>query len=652
MERNVGIGTVVILAIMVSLFSSCAPRNDSEIQLAARRSSVQVQMYTPAIKVSYTTPLKTEAEFNRKALEKAIETAQEELKEYLDSKIESELEDASKPRHESSLTRVEDYAYEPKSKTSIPIGALKDVPDWAKYPERVLVAWKTEKKDIKPWQKEGEEDVLAISEVAGVSISQAKLMLSKIQAEGYTVSKESVDEASEVTLLWFSSGWDSSYPATLDWEVTVGDSANMITGYRNGVIETKPLPDDENVYVKAGYFDLRDEFKPKSSDIINLEREIESLEIEKKELEKKIEDLEPEEEPYKRDIRGVTFADVLYGNVKVEVLWFVGGGSGVYLGNAEVSEEMGSWQAYGSRVINNKEAGFILTNAHVAAGGLQREVWVSDDDEVMYIVGPGEPSIRYTQHSDGFGSPANVLFMDGTLVYSVDYDCALYLTTPIHGYEKNAAKLGDSDKVKDGTKVVMVGNPSSFQKFSTTGIISNTGFPPVKAGIFKGMRSLLPMQFIDAPIGAGGTSGSAVIALEGSQAGKVVGLHNSGIMSGVWVTEIKDHSDLIEGTSSDIDIYGPLNGKLKNISEEQTKELFKDFPYRDAEFNKPFVEIKQEGKEENFITMMEDKAYVVVRMHGMSAGIPINHIKAYLQERGIDPEVFGFESVGRDYWVK
>jgi len=39
-------------------------------------------------------------------------------------------------------------------------------------------------------------------------------------------------------------------------------------------------------------------------------------------------------------------------------------------------------------------------------------------------------------------------------------------------------------------------------------------------------------------------------------------------------------------------------------------------------------------------------------MGGMSAGIPINDVKTYLQERGIDPTVFEFSGVANDYWVK
>ena len=640
----------------MGMLPKAATADDSEIKLAARRASVQVQMYIPAMKVSFTHPLDKDKEFNHGVLTEALAAAEEKLKEYLDGKIKEEIEKGEKPRYENSLTTVEDYAYEPKSKTNIPIGALRGVPKWAKFPERVLVAYKTEKKDIPPYSKDAERDVLAISETTGVSISKAKEMLTRIQSEGYTVSKEEVSESSEVVLLWFSSGWSDTYPSTLSWEVKVeGTDANIISGYSNGILATKPIPDKKKVYVKAGYFDLKSEFKQKSSDVERLEREVDRLKKDKKDLEKKLDKAsEKEVKPYKRDIRTATYQDLMYGVIKLEVFWWTSKASGVYLGNTDVRKEMGSWTYRGLSNIEHKKGGFVLTNAHVAAAGLKQEVWISDDNETMYIVGPGYPSIRHTQHSDSFGSPAHLLAVDGAVVYSDDYDCAIYITTAIPGHEKNRAILGDSDQVRDGTRIVMVGNPAGFQKFSTEGIVSNADYPTGNAGEWfrKNIRAFKRSMWIDAPIGAGGTSGSGVWALEGSQAGKVISLHNSGIHTGIMMSEIREDS-LAFGRSEGIGMEAEDNfGLIINISQEKKDRLFKKYPYRDAVFNKKYNDIQRKDPDDSLVKMMESKYFAFVRMDGMSAGVPINDVKSYLQERGIDPDIFGFEGVKQNYWVK
>ena len=56
-------------------------------------------------------------------------------------------------------------------------------------------------------------------------------------------------------------------------------------------------------------------------------------------------------------------------------------------------------------------------------------------------------------------------------------------------------------------------------------------------------------------------------------------------------------------------------------------------------------------KESTFKLAMEDCG-LWVEVTGMSAAIPINKVKAYLQERGINPDDFGWESVEKEYWEK
>ncbi len=667
-KSNVSFGAMIIFRIIAVLFISgvfisCASNNETEIKLAARRASVQVSTYLPVIKVSFTSPLSEKEKFTKKTLNDAIEEAKAELVKTLQEKIRSEIEKDNQPKHETSLTNIETYGFLPKSKTEIPIGSLPGVPEYAAYPQKVLIVYKTEKTDIEPWKKEAEEDVLAISEVAGVSISKAQEMLSRIQSKGYTVSKEDVAEDTEITLLWFSD-WDDAYPTTLKWEVKIeGVDTNILTGYDSrGILQTKPIPDKKRVYVSAGYFDLKDEFKPKSPEVIRLENQIKSLEEDRDNLEKTIKDAVPEIPPYKRDIRNVTWMDIRLGVVKMEIFYVSSAASGVYLGNAQVSDKFKGWAWRKGRDIEKPIGSFVLTNAHVARQSMQSKLWTSEDNEVMFLVGPGIPFIRYTQHSDSFGSPANILFMDSQPVYSIDYDCAVLVTTAIPGYEKNAAKLGDSDKVKDGTKIVMTGNPMNFQKFSTEGIISNADYPTInayldKAGAFKrnmGQHRLLkPTMWIDAPIGAGGTSGSGVWALEGPEAGKVVSLHNSEMVTGVLVSEMKEEN-YYGGSSKyvepDLGFYS--EGLIKEITQEQKEQIFANYSYRDVVFSKDYATIEKKTPDDPFIVMMEDTYYVMMAMTGMNAGIPINDVKTYLQERGLDPGVFEFKGVDRDYWVK
>ena len=620
--KNVGIGAAVILIIIALIFLANAQKsakaNDVDIKLAARRASVQVQMYTPVIKVSYTHPPPEEEKFTKKTLNEELAKAKEDLIEYLEEKIRFEIEQENLPKYNTYLTGIEVYGHEPKSKTGIPIGSIKGVPKEAKYPERVLVAYKTEEKDVKPWEKDSEEDVLAISEVAGVSISKAQAMLAKIQGAGYTVSKEEVSEDSEITLLWFDDGWTDSYPTTLNWEVKCeGTEGNILVGYDSGVLITKPIPDDTRVYVKAGYLDLKTEFKPKSSEVETLESEIERLEKSKEELEKDLEESRAKEpdKPYKRDIRNATMMDLVFRTVKLEIFWMMSKASGVYMGNAQVREDMQCYSWKGKRTLLGKQGSFVLTNAHVAAAQLKQVIWVSEDNEILYIVGPGYPSIRYTQHSDMFGSPADLLAMDNQPVYSDDYDCAVYVTTAIAGYKENAAKFADSDMVKDGTRVVMVGNPSGFQKFATEGIISNSDYPTIlayenKAEAFKHSRMpaalLKPTMWIDAPIGAGGTSGSGIWAIEGSQAGKVVSLHNGGMHTGVWVSEMKTENHFVGSSDSIQPDTGVSMDKLINITPEQKKRLFENHSYRDAVFNQNYRELERKTPGAPFIQMMKD----------------------------------------------
>ncbi len=181
----------------------------SDIKIAARQASVQVSTIIPVIKVSFTTLLDAEKK-------QTIEDLWEEMSKLMDRRIQEAIkqatEDANEPRHLTTLTQLEAYGVQSKSRTEISLGAI--APEWAKFPEKVLVVKEIQEKEISAWEKEFEKDVLAVSETTGVSPSKAKEMLKKLAAVGYRVTTDTIEPESEVILLHFS-GWDDSYHTTL-----------------------------------------------------------------------------------------------------------------------------------------------------------------------------------------------------------------------------------------------------------------------------------------------------------------------------------------------------------------------------------------------------------------------------------------------------
>jgi len=639
-----------------------ASSSESEIKLAARRASVQVQFHIPTLRVTFKHPLPKpdEDKLSRKEVAKMLD---EKLKQAL----EAERELSEKDKYQSKLTEVEAFI-RPQSKTMIPIGTLPNVPKWAKYPEKVLVVVKTEKKEIAPWEKESEKDVLTISETAGVSISKAKEILSQLKAGGYSISKEDVKDDSEIKLIWFNDGWDDKYPVTLDWKVSYPDEkTNKIRGYDSrGIIETISISDDSNEYgklrfvkIKVGYFDLLDEFKPKTIEVENLNKEIETLKNQTDRWKEEDEKRKAEEPKSKRDISNVTWSDVRMGTVKVENLWIYSAASGIFLGNMQASDKMWGSQWGTKYFINGETMGVILTNAHVSKMASTFGVYVSEDKEIMWIVFPAWPSVRYTQDSDQYGSPAPVLIINEQYVHSYDYDCGIMVTSAVPQYEKNKAILGNSNKVKEGDSVIMVGNPMYAQKFMTEGIVSNKNYTLLKSHMTDRLlgaewfdRSIFNWLlnsnwWFDTPIGIGGTSGSGVWAMEGSERGKVVALHNMGLGG----SSASKTVSLSEPKEMDSDKFGILNDdkyqlKLKDFAEENKDKLFKKDGFKSEKFSKTLNDFDDGLTRE----IMQHAGYYDIA--GMNAGIPINGIKRFLQERGLDPEHFGFDGAKKEYWEK
>ncbi|MFH1838798.1 MAG: serine protease, partial [Patescibacteria group bacterium] len=485
---------------------------------------------------------------------------------------------------------------------------------------------------------------------------------------GYSISKEDVKDDSEIKLIWYNDGWDDKYPATLDWKVSYPDEKiNKIRNYDSrGIIETTSISDDPNefgklkvVKIKVGYFDLLDEFKPKTQEIENLNKEIETLKNQINRWKEEDEKRKAEEPKSKRDISNVTWSDVRMGTVKAEELWIYSAASGIFLGNMKTKDKMWGSQWGRRYLIEDKTMGVVLTNAHVSQMASTLEVYVSEDKEIMWIVFPGWPSVRYTQDSDQYGSPAPALIINDQYVHSMDYDCGILVTSAVPQYEKNKAILGDSDKVNEGDSVIMVGNPMLAQKFMTEGIVANKNYTMLKSALtdrYLGAKwfdrswfnwLLNSNWWFDAPIGIDGTSGSGVWAMEGSERGKVVALHNMGLISRTASKNIF----LSESKEMDFDKFGILNDdkyqiKLKDFAEEYKDKLFKKDGFKSEKFSKTLDDF-DDGLT---LEIMQHTGYYDIS--GMNAGIPINGIKRFLQERGLDPEHFGFEGAKKEYWEK
>ncbi len=623
-----------------------------DIKLAARRASVQPVFYIPVIKATFTNPIDVDEKLTKEDIENLLE-------EKIKIAIEKEKEKETRNKYNEYLTNIDVWGYEVVSQTHIPLGAL--APKWAKFPERVLVVYKTEKKEITAWEKEYEKDILAVSETANVSPSQAKEIINRLHAEGYSISKEKLKEAESVELLWFEDGWNTKYPQTLKWSVeTLGTKNNIIIGYDSrGILEIQPVADDARLHVVAGYFDLKDEYKPKSDEVKKLESQIEMLQEDVKDKQIII-DAETKKKETKRDISNATYNDVRYGTVKLEEFWMMSAASGVFLGNMKVTDKFwgfqSSWGSY-KQVIGNEEKGVILTNAHVANMALSFKVYVSEDKEEMWVVLPGVPYIRYTQDTDLLGSPAQVLWIEGAPVSSLDFDCALMVTTKVPEYDKYKVTFGNSDNVKEGEKVIMVGNPTYMQKFLTEGVITNKSYNLFKSLIggsilwegkipHRMYRTMINSDlWFDTPIGIGGTSGSGVWALEGSEKGKMIALHNMGLRQPLSIASaIYDKKDI---NVDSISLSVSPNSLLKNILRKHGSKFFEHYPFKEAKFRfrmDSFIK-----KEPIFGTAMKDLG-LWVNIAGMNAGVPINKVKQYLQERGISPEDFNWEELPKKYW--
>lgn len=651
--------SLIRLLTIVGVLLLITPAYSFDVQSVARRASVQPVFYIPILKAWFVNPIEKDKPWGKEEAEKMVD-------EKLKSAIASEREEQAKDHYNARLTDVEKYGVLSPSRDIVPIGIA--CPGHARFPEKILVVYKVKKETLKAWEKDYEKDVMTLSETLNVSADTANKLISKLNTEGYVINKEKADLEGGVVLLWFDDGWNDTWPIKLDWKVVVeGTDDNIITGYDSrGLLLVTPIPekpdgDLKRVYIKAGYYELKTEYQPKDPAVDSLEQQVEALKKSLKEAEEAMEKKTPEE---KRNILYATWGDVFAGRVKLEQFWVTSAASGVFLGNMKVRDKMEGWSLFasggGSASFHNTDGeykGVVLTNAHVADMGLSDRIYVSEDKETLWVIFAGIPFIRYTQDSDMYGSPAGILLIDESPVHSWDYDCSILVTSAVPSYQPYRAELGDSDKIKEGDEVIMVGNPMMLQKFTTRGVIAHTNYSILRSFIAdryleEGMPRYLfnwlnsSSLWFDTPIGIGGTSGSGVWATEGSQEGKVIALHNMGMVQPTAIS-----SAVKDGKPIDIKAmkFGSSGSMIKDTARTYFNDLFKNYTYRDAKYRYTLNDINNSYPG---FTDAWSKRGGYCDVAGMNGGVPINRIKTYLEERGLAPARFSWKGLDKNYWVR
>ena len=619
------------------------------IRERARASSVHVVFHHPVFHAYYAKPPPKEVTVDLEFLEDRLDSKFKAVKLEIKKALEKAEDERDAERHETWLTTIE-KTVEVKAQGYIPLGVM--APEYAKFPEKVLAVWEAKPEEVDVYLDKYKKDVQTISEVTGVSLSKAKDILLKIKGEGYTIYKPDEKQKDKMKLIWFT-GWADNYPTVLKWAVTIEGEPdiNIITGYDpRGILEIKHVPDDLKVLVKAGYHDLKETYKTKPKEETVLSAEVEELKRKLKEIEEK-----NAEKPKKRDIRNATWSDVRSGLVKLELLWMMGHGTGIYLGNMGFRFEdkavgYGMWNrnfGHSRGFKGDRQSGargVILTNAHVAVNALNSMPYLSKDLEHYWYVYAGKPFVRYTVASDHFGSPATVLTIDAEPVVSWDFDTGIMITSPVQNMEPMAATFGNSDNVKTGTEILMVGNPSLLQKYSTQGIISqrhHSFTDSIYAAqwfkyitnkpIFNWLKNT-SMWFEST--GYGGTSGSGVWALNGPEAGKLIALHNAGLAAKVAFTGNMSESKTILAKEGE--------GKILKSTKFFLDVFEKEFPVTSAKYTVS----KHEFDKTNPKFPVDEAAHI--KLSGLNAAIPINLVVQYLRERGLE---FGRE-LGMEYFSR
>jgi hypothetical protein len=71
--------------------------------------------------------------------------------------------------------------------------------------------------------------------------------------------------------------------------------------------------------------------------------------------------------------------------------------------------------------------------------------------------------------------------------------------------------------------------------------------------------------------------------------------------------------------------------------------------YKTAKYNTTLDEFVKENQ--SFKDLIE-KSNCSMEIPGLNGGIPINLVKQYLEEMGLNPEEFGWSGLSKDYYLK
>lgn len=171
------------------------------------------------------------------------------------------------------------------------------------------------------------------------------------------------------------------------------------------------------------------------------------------------------------------------------------------------------WGGSGSIISIEDEFAWILTNNHVLRSDIDEEIAT---EETKMIENRAEYSHWITRMN---------IKMKAEFVSSNKYFDIGLLKIPVEYLEINApvAKLGDSEKMLPGNKVIAIGNPFNLDNTATAGIISQI-HRHIPNGI-SGMPNFVGGDLIqmDAPINPGNSGGPLI-----NSNGEVIGINFAG----------------------------------------------------------------------------------------------------------------------------
>ena len=152
----------------------------------------------------------------------------------------------------------------------------------------------------------------------------------------------------------------------------------------------------------------------------------------------------------------------------------------------------------------------------------------------------------------------------------------------------------------------------------------------------------------DAPIATGGTSGSGLTALQGSEAGKIIALHNMSMAQPtIFIGAVSGETlPLPDGNTLVADLK---NDKKYNGEQSEIRKMFTP-TLSDVSYDTPFSDFVKDYPE--FENAMKQACGGWQEIEGMHGAVPINRVKTFLQERGLDPKHFGWKGLDGRYFEK